>query len=98
MMLLMGIKMSFTKNPTNPITTNPIAVRTATFVNSTTNNQKKGNTESNTDLSPPFKFTHRSSHPQTIHIDPADQTVEKTQIAHNNYLKDKNFELKCKIR
>ena len=39
MMLLMGMKMSFTKKPTNPITTNPIAVRTATFVNSTTRNQ-----------------------------------------------------------
>lgn len=35
MMLLIGIKMSFTKKPTNPITTNPMAVRTATFVNST---------------------------------------------------------------
>jgi hypothetical protein len=34
MMLLMGINMSFTKKPTNPITTNPIAVRKATFVNS----------------------------------------------------------------
>ena len=35
MMLLIGIKINFTKNPTNPITTNPIAVRVATFVNST---------------------------------------------------------------
>ena len=34
MMLLIGINMSFTKKPTNPITTNPIAVRNATFVNS----------------------------------------------------------------
>nr|GMD04956.1 hypothetical protein Iba_chr06bCG2020 [Ipomoea batatas] len=34
-MLLMGMKISLTKNPTNPITTNPIAVRTATFENST---------------------------------------------------------------
>lgn len=34
MMLLMGMKMSLTKKPTNPITTNPIAVRNATFVNS----------------------------------------------------------------
>uniref|UniRef100_A0A2P2J6J8 Protein transport protein Sec61 subunit gamma-like n=1 Tax=Rhizophora mucronata TaxID=61149 RepID=A0A2P2J6J8_RHIMU len=33
-MLLMGMKMSLTKKPTNPITTNPIAVRNATFVNS----------------------------------------------------------------
>ena len=33
-MLLIGMKMSFTKKPTNPITTNPIAVRNATFVNS----------------------------------------------------------------
>lgn len=33
-MLLMGIKMSLTKNPTNPITTKPIAVRKATLVNS----------------------------------------------------------------
>lgn len=39
-MLLIGIKMSFTKKPTNPITTNPIAVRTATFVNSARNNAK----------------------------------------------------------
>lgn len=39
MILLMGIKTSFTKNPTNPITTNPIAVLTATLVNSAT--QKK---------------------------------------------------------
>lgn len=43
MMLLIGIKMSFTKKPTNPITTNPIAVRTATFVNST---KKKNNAKS----------------------------------------------------
>lgn len=34
MMLLIGMKISFTKNPTNPITTNPMAVRTATFENS----------------------------------------------------------------
>nr|AFK41396.1 unknown [Lotus japonicus] len=34
MMLLIGMKMSFTKNPTNPITTKPIAVRTATLENS----------------------------------------------------------------
>lgn len=34
MMLLIGMNTSFTKNPTNPITTNPIAVRTATIVNS----------------------------------------------------------------
>lgn len=34
MMLLMGMKISLTKKPTNPITTNPIAVRNATFVNS----------------------------------------------------------------
>lgn len=34
MMLLIGMKISFTKKPTNPITTNPIAVRNATFVNS----------------------------------------------------------------
>jgi len=33
-MLLIGMKISFTKKPTNPITTNPIAVRNATFVNS----------------------------------------------------------------
>jgi len=35
MMLLIGIKISLTKNPTNPITTKPIAVRTATLENST---------------------------------------------------------------
>lgn len=34
MMLLIGMKISLTKNPTNPITTKPIAVRNATFVNS----------------------------------------------------------------
>nr|AFK44844.1 unknown [Medicago truncatula] len=34
MMLLIGIKISLTKNPTNPITTKPIAVRTATLENS----------------------------------------------------------------
>jgi hypothetical protein len=34
MMLLMGMKMSLTKNPTKPMTTNPIAVRVATLVNS----------------------------------------------------------------
>uniref|UniRef100_A0A7C9AFE4 Uncharacterized protein n=1 Tax=Opuntia streptacantha TaxID=393608 RepID=A0A7C9AFE4_OPUST len=34
MILLMGMKISLTKNPTNPMTTNPIAVRTATLVNS----------------------------------------------------------------
>ena len=34
MMLLMGMKMSLTKKPTNPMTTNPIAVRAATLVNS----------------------------------------------------------------
>lgn len=34
MMLLIGMNISFTKNPTNPITTNPIAVRNATLVNS----------------------------------------------------------------
>ena len=34
MMLLIGMKMSLTKKPTNPITTNPMAVRTATFENS----------------------------------------------------------------
>lgn len=40
MMLLMGINMSFTKKPTNPITTNPIAVRKATFVNSETTKKR----------------------------------------------------------
>jgi hypothetical protein len=40
MMLLMGINMSFTKKPTNPITTNPIAVRKATFVNSETTTKR----------------------------------------------------------
>ena len=34
MMLLMGMKMNLTKNPTNPMTTNPIAVCAATLVNS----------------------------------------------------------------
>lgn len=34
MILLMGIKMSLTKNPMNPITTKPTAVRKATFENS----------------------------------------------------------------
>jgi hypothetical protein len=34
-MLLMGMKISFTKKPTKPITTNPMAVRNATLVNST---------------------------------------------------------------
>ena len=34
MMLLIGMKISFTKKPTNPITTKPIAVRTATLENS----------------------------------------------------------------
>jgi hypothetical protein len=33
-MLLMGMKMSLTKKPTNPTTTKPIAVRAATLVNS----------------------------------------------------------------
>lgn len=32
--------MSFTKKPTNPITTNPIAVRKATFVNSETTKKR----------------------------------------------------------
>lgn len=36
MMLLIGMKINLTKNPTNPITTKPIAVRNATFVNSAT--------------------------------------------------------------
>lgn len=40
MILLMGIKTSFTKNPTNPITTNPIAVLTATLVNSATQRER----------------------------------------------------------
>lgn len=40
-MLLIGMKISFTKNPTNPITTNPIAVRKATLVNSTTPKPKE---------------------------------------------------------
>lgn len=35
MMLLIGMKMSFTKKPMNPITTNPRAVRTAILVYST---------------------------------------------------------------
>lgn len=43
MMLLIGMKMSLTKNPTNPITTNPIAVRTATFENSTRQTQPQLN-------------------------------------------------------
>ncbi|CAL0317608.1 unnamed protein product [Lupinus luteus] len=34
MILLIGMKMSLTKKPTNPITTKPIAVRTATLENS----------------------------------------------------------------
>jgi hypothetical protein len=34
MMMLMGMKMSLTKKPTNPTTTKPIAVRAATLVNS----------------------------------------------------------------
>jgi hypothetical protein len=34
MMLLMGMKISLTKKPTNPMTTNPIAVRNATLENS----------------------------------------------------------------
>lgn len=34
MMLLIGMKMSLTKKPTNPITTKPMAVRTATLENS----------------------------------------------------------------
>lgn len=34
MMLLIGMNINFTKNPTNPITTKPIAVRVATLVNS----------------------------------------------------------------
>jgi hypothetical protein len=33
-MMLMGMKMSLTKKPTNPTTTKPIAVRAATLVNS----------------------------------------------------------------
>ena len=33
-MLLIGMKMSFTKKPMNPITTNPSPVLTATFENS----------------------------------------------------------------
>ena len=41
MMLLMGMKMSLTKKPTNPITTKPMAVRTATFENSTNHQKKK---------------------------------------------------------
>lgn len=39
-MLLMGMKISFTKKPTNPITTKPIATRNATLVNSAPNNAK----------------------------------------------------------
>jgi len=80
MMLLIGIKMSFTKNPTNPITTNPIAVRTATFVNSTNNRNNR--------IKHGSLLIHRSSHTQTIHIDPADQTIKRHRS------KDKNFELK----
>ena len=34
MMLLMGMKMSLMKKPTNPMMTNPIAIRAATLVNS----------------------------------------------------------------
>lgn len=41
MMLLIGMKMSFTKKPTNPITTKPIAVRTATLENSDTTITKR---------------------------------------------------------
>ncbi|MFS8011411.1 hypothetical protein Hanom_Chr14g01308791 [Helianthus anomalus] len=37
MILLIGMKISLTKNPTNPITTKPMAVRTATFENSENN-------------------------------------------------------------
>lgn len=40
MILLMGIKINLTKKPTNPITTNPIAVLVATFVNSNKKHQK----------------------------------------------------------
>ena len=45
-MLLIGMKMSFTKKPTKPITTKPIAVRTATFENSKIENawEKWGST------------------------------------------------------
>ena len=35
--------MSLTKKPTNPMTTKPIAVRTATFVNSTQITRNRGN-------------------------------------------------------
>ena len=88
MMLLMGINMSFTKNPTNPITTNPIAVRTATFVNSTKPNQTKQiQTYNTTDLS--VKHTDL----RNTQIDPADQTLKNIQISHmhHNYLKRHEF-------
>lgn len=76
-MLLIGIKMSFTKKPTNPITTNPIAVRTATFVNSTKNqnNAKKSN------------HLHQYTEiylPNRNHTDPPN-SKEETEI-HINYL------------
>jgi hypothetical protein len=42
MMLLMGMKMSLTKKPTNPMTTKPIAVRAATLVNSARIEPRRG--------------------------------------------------------
>lgn len=46
MILLIGMKMSFTKNPTNPMTTKPMAVRIATFENSTTQKYQKSLSQS----------------------------------------------------
>lgn len=59
MMLLMGMKMSLTKNPTNPITTNPIAVLTATFVNSASpsNQNESKNTQKKGKKAQKFRFT-----------------------------------------
>lgn len=45
MILLMGMKINLTKNPTKPMTTKPIAVRVATLVNSTTAETKSAKTK-----------------------------------------------------
>lgn len=61
-----------TKNPTNPITTNPIAVRNATFVNSEPDEEKlktivkkKGRANSRTDRD---KFKMNQQHKRTRKI------------------------------